>query len=79
MNPLEGQIGGVEGPLPVVLHGLRVRQFVGKAATPWPGGQEGRGLEGNHGSGEEAQRARVHLEPLQNVGRVEEPHHGNPV
>lgn len=78
MYPLERQVGGIEGPLAIELHGLGVRELVGKAGATRPRRQERRGLESHHGSREEAQGARVHLEPLQNVARVEEPHHSDP-
>lgn len=76
--PLEGEVGGIQGPLAIELHGLRVRQFIRKAGAPRPRRQEGGALEGHHGPGEEAQGARVHLEPLENVRGVEEAHHGHP-
>ena len=79
MDPLKGQVGGVEGPLAIVLHGLGVRQFLSEARASGPRGQEGRGLECHHRPGEEAQRTCVHLETLEHIGGVEEPHHGNPV
>ena len=79
MDPLKGQVGGVESPLAVVLHGLGVRQLLSEACAAGPRGQEGRGLESHHRPGKKAQRACVHLEPLEHVGGVEEPHHGNPV
>lgn len=77
MNPLKGEVGGIQSPLAVELYRLGVRKFVGKGGAPRPRGEKGRGLKGHHGPREEAQGASVHLEALQNIRRVEEPDHGD--
>lgn len=79
MYPLKGQIGGIESPFSIKLHCLGVRKFICKARASRPRGKKRRWLESHHGPREEAQCARVHLEPLQNICGVEEPHHSNPV
>lgn len=78
VDPLECQVGGIEGPFAIELHGLRVWKLVCKTGATRPRRQKRRRLESHHRSGKEAQGASVHLEPLQNVGRVKEPHHGHP-
>ena len=78
MNPLKGEVGGVESPLSIKLHCLCVREFICKARAPRPRREKRLRLESHHWSGEEAQGTSVHLEPLENVGGVEEPYHGHP-
>lgn len=78
MYPLEGKVSGIESPLAIELYCLGVRKFVGKAGASWPRCEKRCRLKSHHWPGKEAQGASVHLEPLQNICRIEEPHHGNP-
>lgn len=78
MYPLKGEVGRIESPFSIKLHCLGVRKFICEAGASWTRCEKRGGLKSHHGPGEEAQGASVHLEPLEDIWGVEEPHHGDP-
>lgn len=75
---LKSKVGGIECPLSIEFYRLGVGQFIGKAGAAWARRKKRRRLKSDHWSRKEPQSTRVHLEAPEDIGRVEESHHGNP-